>query len=133
MGKPWRDEDTLRRLYWDEGKSLHEVGDELDCNFATVAKWMEKHGIERRAKNGDEPPKLCHISSRDRDYEGFALRDPDGSQLRVYHHRLLAVAEYGFDAVVGNHVHHINNIPWDNRPSNIEVLSPSAHQSIPPF
>lgn len=133
MGKPWRDPETLRRLYWEQGMSLSEVGDELDVSPPTVSKYMKRHEIPRRSKNGDEPPSLCYISSGDRDYEGFAVRDPDGSQVRVYHHRLLAVAEYGFDAVADNHIHHINNIPWDNRPSNIEPLSPSSHQSIPPF
>jgi len=42
-------------------------------------------------------------------------------------HRLVAVAEYGFDAVVENHVHHKNHIPWDNRPSNLELMSQEEH------
>lgn len=42
-------------------------------------------------------------------------------------HRLVAVAEYGFDEVDGNHVHHKNGVRFDNRPSNLEVLSNSEH------
>jgi len=43
-------------------------------------------------------------------------------------HRLVAIAEYGFEAVENSHVHHINSIPWDNRPSNLIPLSPSEHR-----
>lgn len=129
----WQDPEVLERLYWGEGMSLEEVADRLGCHFTTVNKWLNRHDIPKRTANQDKPPSLTHISSGDRYYEGFAVRDPDGSQVRVYHHRLLAVAEYGFDGVADKHIHHRNNIPWDNRPSNIEPLSPSSHQSIPPF
>ena len=65
--------------------------------------------------------------------------DPDGyprwhvSQSRAEKHRtlavqrLLAVSEYGFDAVCGMQVHHKNKIPWDNRPENIELLGAAEH------
>jgi len=42
-------------------------------------------------------------------------------------HRLLLVAEYGVDAVVGKHVHHKNEIPFDNRIENLELLDPEEH------
>jgi hypothetical protein len=45
-------------------------------------------------------------------------------------HRLLAIAEFGFDEVSGSVVHHKSNIPWDNRPENIEVMSKSEHHSL---
>jgi transcriptional regulator with PAS, ATPase and Fis domain len=58
-------------------------------------------------------------------------RLPKSSPYPVYGsaviHRLVAVAEYGFDAVVENHVHHKNHIPWDNRPSNLELMSQEEH------
>jgi len=50
-----------------------------------------------------------------------------GDKHSVFVHRLLAVAEYGFDAVVGKEVHHKNSIRWDNRPGNIELLSKAEH------
>lgn len=45
----------------------------------------------------------------------------------MYVHRLLAISEYGFEAVAGNHVHHINGHKFDNRPENIEVKSEKQH------
>jgi len=44
-------------------------------------------------------------------------------------HRLLAVAEFGTEAVKDQHVHHKNEIPWDNRPENLELLTPAEHAS----
>lgn len=44
-------------------------------------------------------------------------------------HRLLAVAEFGFDKVKEMSVHHQSIIPWDNRPENIELMTKSQHQS----
>ena len=45
---PWRDEETLRHLYWDEEMTLMEVADELGVTRPTIYQWMEKHGIDRR-------------------------------------------------------------------------------------
>jgi hypothetical protein len=42
-------------------------------------------------------------------------------------HRLLAVAEFGLDAIKGKHVHHVNGLRWDNRLDNLEVLTPQEH------
>jgi len=43
-------------------------------------------------------------------------------------HRLVAIAEYGIEAVAHAHVHHINSIPWDNRPTNLTPLSDKEHR-----
>jgi len=51
-----------------------------------------------------------------------------GEKESVYIHRLLAVAEYGYDKVSGSEVHHKNGIRWDNRPDNIEPLTPKEHR-----
>lgn len=61
-----------------------------------------------------------------RGYEYWRSWNPDGEEI-MYVHRLVAVAEYGFDAVAGNHVHHKNGIQWDNRPDNIEVKAEKDH------
>jgi len=45
-------------------------------------------------------------------------------------HRLVAVAEYGVEAVAGNVVHHKNGVRFDNRPDNLEVLSNADHSRI---
>lgn len=55
------------------------------------------------------------------------VESPEGT---VRLHRLLAVAEWGFEAVQGRQVHHVNRIPWDNRPENLALLTPSEHSRL---
>jgi hypothetical protein len=45
-------------------------------------------------------------------------------------HRLVALAEYGFEAVVGCHVHHKNKHPIDNRPTNLSVHASDEHTLV---
>lgn len=47
-GKPWRDPQTLRRLYHGEEKSIREVAESLGCSRHAVDKWMDRYGIEKR-------------------------------------------------------------------------------------
>jgi len=53
----------------------------------------------------------------------------DGEQVEFPIHRLLAVAEYGFDSIAGLTVHHQSHIPWDNRPEKLELMTKSEHQT----
>lgn len=116
---PWRDEETLRELHWDRGMSLSEVADHLDTDHPTIKRWLKKHDIpihdSSYAWNGK-------LKLNKNGYE--VVRTGDGV---VRLHRLLAIAEYGFDAVVDNDVHHENSIPWDNRQENISVVSRQQH------
>jgi|GEM_PF-3600453 len=50
-----------------------------------------------------------------------------GDWAAVKVHRLLAVSEFGFDAVTDKVVHHKNDIPWDNRPENLEPMGRAEH------
>ena len=121
-------EDVLRTLYWDEGKSLKEIAEELDCGYSTVRDWMVRHGIERRSiKEARSTPYVpYHTTTRGTEQWGAAV---DGGKKNVYVHRLVAVAEHGFDELVGKVVHHRNGIPWDNRPENLEVCTQAEHMT----
>lgn len=46
---PWRDKETLQRLYVEEQLSTREVGDELGCDASTVRDWLVKHSIPTRS------------------------------------------------------------------------------------
>lgn len=123
-GQPWRDKETLERLYVEQGMSSREVADELGCGMDAILEWLEDHGIESRPQGRHQTPNVS-ITLRE-GYETSMIREPDGV-VTVKHHRMLAIAEYGLDAVAGKDVHHKNHIPWDNRPENLELVDHSEH------
>jgi len=110
--------ERLREMYIDERRSPKEIAEELGVHFSTVYRRLDRHGIERA-------PKMKFNTVGD-GYE--EARDPEGE--RVYIHRLIAVAEYGFDAVAGNDIHHKTGIPWDNRLSNVEPIGHGDHTGL---
>lgn len=122
--KPWRDADLLEELYWTKGMSQRDVGGVLGCSNDTVSRWMDRLDIDSHKTKSKRVPYFGHHQNG---YEVWRHKVSD-TKYNVKIHRLLAVAEYGFDTVCGNHVHHQNHIPWDNRPQNIEVKSPENHQ-----
>jgi len=126
QSRSYKDEETLRELYWDQGMSSREIAEEFGCVKKTVLRWMKKHGIERRKEKKDRPPRFhTHISG----YERWRHKSC-GERYSVRVHRLLAVAEYGFDEVKDKDVHHENHIPWDNRIENISLVEHDHHAEI---
>lgn len=127
---PYRDEKLMRHLYQDKEFSTVEISAILDCSSGAVMKWMDKLGIQTRSRSegvsiasgGSKP--LYYYTMKRRGYEAISTVDEN-----LYIHRLAAVAWYGFDAVVNNHVHHKNEIPWCNTQWNLELLDAGSHMS----
>ncbi len=132
-GRPWRDEDTLRELYHEKNLSTTEIADKLGCGDSTVQANMDRLGIERRSISNARRLAGCKeqlgMWTSPDGYEITQTRH-DGDYFTVQIHRLLAVSEFGFDALEGMHVHHKKPIPWLNTPGNIELLSPANHASL---
>lgn len=42
------EKDFLEKEYWNQGKTLEEIGGEVGLNHRTIRYWMKKHGIPRR-------------------------------------------------------------------------------------
>lgn len=131
----YRDPLVLRRLYVDEGLSQAEVADRLDCCGKTVSRWLQKYGIETRAAaprdcSGRDNSRWVERASFVTDPDGYERAEcaTNGEMVRI--HRLAAVAWFGYDAVVGNDVHHEKPIPWLNTEENVEPLSPSDHRRL---
>lgn len=135
MGCPWRDEQLLRHLYWEEKMSQAEIADRLDCGVSTITKWMGINGIPSRdrieASRSALRKEYAHFSTRTDGYELWKTK-VDGDDTTCYVHRLVAVAEYGFDEVTDNDIHHGNDdrfgphgvpIPWANWRENVVPLS----------
>jgi len=114
----------LRRLYYEAEYSTVDLADHYGMAERTVARWMDKEGMPRRPSSREQTH-ACFYTTQNGYEEWATLTSKKHHCFRVS--RLLAVAEYGFEAVAGKDVHHKNHIPWDNRPENIEVLSPEEH------
>ena len=124
---PWKDPSTLDQLYRDEGLSTRAIGNRLGCSHATVQYWMEKLDIDSRpARCNGGRGNFAPFRTRKDGYEYWTASDGDDTDALLVH-RLLAVSEFGFDAVCDMHVHHRNRLGWDNRPDNIEVMTPGDH------
>jgi len=130
--KPYTDEKTLEYLYHDRGWSLGEIGRRFGVHETTVLDWMKRHGIRRRSKSegyqesvGFRPPNL--VTEQD-GREMMKVYDPSIKNKRsIPVSRMLAIAIYRLDEISGLDVHHRNEIPWDNRPENLEIMNPGEH------
>lgn len=136
--------DTLHNTL---GKSVNQMSKDLDVVRLSITQWMDEHDIPRRGRSEAEKLKWSQMSDEERKKQvaaahrasrklpQFRLNANGYEEIRhcgevAKHHRLLAVAEYGFDAVEGMAVHHKNNLSWDNRPDNIELLTPREHHQL---
>jgi len=115
---------VLRELYWEQELSLAEIGDRADVSAPTIRYWMKKYRIPRRKPNAKKFP---HLRETKDGYLRIVTSDTGGGLDRVFVHRLVAVAEYGFEAVCDKHVHHESGHGLDNRPDNLVPLSPAEH------
>jgi len=130
--KPYRDKETLKYLYHDRKWSLEKIGRRFGIDETTVLDWMKRHSIPRRTKRegflnsvGFRPPIFVTESDG---REMMKVYDPGIQNKRsIPISRMLAIALYGLSEVAGSDVHHKNEIPWDNRPSNIELKEPGDH------
>lgn len=127
--EPWQDKTTMRYLYHTRGLSSNEIADVLPCNRGNVKRWLRRHGIEMRSPSEAAQRRALREPPTHRFHQGYeeVCTQVNGRQKVIGIHRLVAVAEYGFDAVRGKETHHKNGIPWDNRPENIKPMSRSEH------
>lgn len=128
----YRDPNLLKQLYVDERLSTHEIAVLLDRAQSTIRNWLDRHNIDTRSISeakwlkGDRHPNDVRRIVNWSGHVKWKL-PIDGQDREIPVHRLLAVAEFGFEAVQDKDVHHKNEIPWDNRPENLELMTRSEH------
>lgn len=126
---PWRDREKMYEQYVEQDKGVSRVADYFGCTEATVRKWRNKHGIEPKDQHTNYGGGIPEDSQIDTDRVARYVRL--NNTPRVYSHQLLAIA-IGYDpynVFSGGeyHIHHKNQIPFDNRPDNIELIKRSDH------
>lgn len=129
LDAPYRDKEILQEYYIEKSLTTREVAEELDCSCETVREWLHRHDIPTRKRGGGNRVPWAGFRTNTDGYEEWAARS-GGVSKRVLVHRLLAVSIHGYEPVCDRHIHHRNEIRWDNRPENIDVLTPSEHSQI---
>lgn len=129
----YRNKDYLYQQYWEKGKSFREIGRENDVDHKTISYWFDKFDLSRRGVGGKLPYvpfQTAPESSGTAGYEVWRLSCGEDRDKRVRVHRLVAVAEFGFEAVKDMHVHHKNGFKMDNRPENLKLCTEEEHLKI---
>lgn len=137
LPEPLDNPDELRRLYRTEQLSTNEIAEKYGVTRQVVRARLKRFGIEMRSHStatvlrGIKEGKNFgyHITSNG--YESF--RSFDGGDRVVFHvHQLVAIANGADPHKIFSggsyHVHHKNGCTFDNRPSNLEVLSAKDHR-----
>ena len=118
MTKKYRDKEWLKEKYEKEKLTQSEIADLCGVTRSCISTWTRKFNLKRF-----QPP---YFGTDPHGYEVSQNRY-NGKLDTVKIHRLTAVAEYGIDAVKNNDVHHLNDVPWDNRPENLDIMSHEKH------
>jgi len=111
------DEEELRRIYYVEERTIEEAAEYFGIGTDTLYIRLKKYDIP----TGNLTSVYCMNG------DGYVVSA--SSDDSFYLHRLLAVSEFGFDAVKGKEVHH-QSLCWDNRPEAIELLTTEEHGEI---
>jgi len=134
MSKQYQDENWLREKYIQEEHTTDEMAEMAGCTKPTILRYMENYDIERRDKNYYRRKKPPKIETKRAGHERVRARHR-GTRYTVSIHQLVALSHgiatpqevFGESGCV---IHHKNEIPWDNRPCNLTLVSREEHIRI---
>lgn len=137
--KPYHDKSRLYTDYWEQGLSTRDIANKYNVSYNTVDIYLRRHGIQRRhggsvgsyVESMKVSEDIGHPSITTIARDGYTMVYGGNQGDRFPLHRLIYVAEHGLDALDPDKiVHHESEIPWDNRPSNLEQMKQSEHVRI---
>ena len=119
---PHREPHILAYLYWIEGLNQTGIAERYGYTPSCISKQMDE------IPTGSDPSKHSgSVGFYFNEGHGKIYSQYDGDSEFVYSHRLLAVAEYGIDAVKDKDIHHETGWGLDNRPDAISLMEPEEH------
>jgi hypothetical protein len=140
MSKPWENPVTLAREYEKHG-SFVDLANAWGCSERTLRTWAHRHDevdVKRQGRRPSwesaDPPN--HVLT---DHEGYEIvesfcpvRDDSGDLVKIERkavrvHRLVAVAEWGYDALTDAEVHHVDGMKLNNTRWNLKPMDPYLH------
>lgn len=116
----------LEQKYHDENLTIDEMAAEADVAHETVRRNMIKQDVEILSypvKRAVRDPGAGYVFQNDDGYESVVVSAGGNTGRTVGIHRLIAIAEHGYEAVKDAVVHHKNGCPLDNRPENLQIMS----------
>jgi len=120
------DKSKIEDLYHNGGLTTRDIAEILGCSREVIRMCLHESGSPPRKKYEHKLYEPVYHRTTANGYEKWQI-GIGGDKHDVPVHRLVAVAEYGYDEVVDKVVHHKNHIPWDNRHENLELMSASEH------
>lgn len=123
--------EKLERLYWDEGLSTNQIGDRIGMTNAGVLGKMEKYGIETRSPGEGKRLRHQHEVQTYWAHGRMWIKIGEyGDDFAFPVAKATALADYSLEEMKGMDVHHMNDHPADDRPSNLELLDHAEHSSL---
>lgn len=139
--KSYRNPDELERLYREEGMTQEEIAEKFGLSTPGINYWIQKFGITTPEPKESSLKETVPHRESGKSNIGKTYRQwthfYDGELSTVYFHRLQAVVDcYPVDMPIseiledmdGKHSHHESGHGLDNRPDNIEMLTPREHK-----
>lgn len=121
----YKDCEKLKELYIERGLGFEKISKLFDVSPQAIETSVKKCDINTRKPDDEKPAAYTVVESGHPRWE--TVHGDEHHSVQV--HRLLAVCEYGFDAIKGKVVHHKNGVPWDNRAKNIKPMTHGEHTS----
>lgn len=126
--EPWKDKQTLVRLYHEEGKSQYDIAARFDVSQPTIGYWMDELDIDTRQPSDRECQDVYFNES-----DGyFQLLVPGGDDtVSIYQHQLVALVDHRIEEVFGDGrvVHHeINSSVALDLPANLTPMFSGEHR-----
>lgn len=142
MRKPiLHDRNYLEQAYLVEKKSAITIAQETATGVQSVYKALKRMAIPIRkpwdptprstTSRIQKPYKMPKEGDKKQNSHGYILVYQSGEW--ISEHRLVMQKIVGRQLLKSEHVHHVNGIKHDNRPSNLRLVSPADHMFYTKF
>lgn len=130
------DIELLKRLYSEEKMSLREIGKQLNCASTVIAARLKGFGVMRSVNEAQNLRRAQNWNLRGGkkiNTAGYVMVYRPGhprtnkNTNAVLEHILVWEEYHKKPLPKGYHIHHLNGIKTDNRPSNLVALPPTSH------
>ena len=125
MGRKQKNFEHAVSLY-NSGFSLEEVAVHYGITRQSIHEALKRRGVVFRPQK--------RFGKDNHFYRGGGRKKTDGGYIKVlingrwrFEHRVVMECKLGRALTSDEVVHHINEVKEDNRPENLEIMTPAAH------